>query len=178
MERPHTTLEAAPEIAQRPQIIHLARGGQAVINGALVTASEHCTLQVGSGAFVLTGRALWRNREGVRNPREELYFSMIDAATSESRFEAAKFRLFSLLARVVAQDRTHQGQKECSFCAAALLAGRSEEAVQSAARLAADTLGQHRSLPGQPREKRERAKLLGKTYAGRAAGRQFVEPGA
>ena len=178
MERPHTTLEPAAEAAQRPQIVHLARGGQAVINGALVTASEHCTLEVGSGAFVLTGRALWRNRGEVRNPREELYFSMIDAATSETRFEAAKFRLFSLLSQVVAQDRTHQGQKECSFCAAALLSGRAEEAVQSAARLAADNLAQRHGLPGQPMEKRARARSLGQAYSNRLVSEPRGEPGA
>jgi len=151
MERPNTT----PGPATKPHIVNLAAGGQAVINGALVTATEACRIQVGSGAFVLTGRALWRSRNGLRNPREELYFSMLDAAISDARFEAERFRLFALLSQVVAQDRTHQGQAECTLCARALLAGNSDEAVESAARLAAEAIEPNRRVPGQRSERRE-----------------------
>ena len=135
--------------APKPQSITLAQGGQAVINGALVTANTACTLEVGSGGFVLTGRSLWRDRDPLRNPREELYFSMLDASTSSTRFEEERFRLFRLLSQVVSQDRTHEAQKECSLCAAALIAGNAEEATQSAARLASEDVGRHQSLPGK-----------------------------
>ena len=161
MERQNTFPAPNPGPPHRPQTVDLARGGQAVINGALVTASQACTLEVGSGAFVLTGRALWRGRDGLRNPREELYFSMMDAATSDARFESERFRLFALLSQVVAQDRTHQGQKECALCASALLAGKADDAVRSAARLAADQVETRRSaagrrVPGQPSASRQR----------------------
>ena len=119
----------------RPQLIVLEAGAQAVINGALVTANEPCSLEVGSGAFVLTGRAMRRPRQSLRNPREELYFSMLDASANADRFAESQFRLFGLLAEVVAQDRSHQGQRECALCAAALIAGDADEAVRSASRI-------------------------------------------
>ena len=146
--------------APKPQTIHLATGAQAIINGAIVTANSECTFEVGSGGFVLTGRSLWRNRDPLRNPREELYFSMIDASTSKERFEEERFRLFMLLSQVVAQDRTHEAQKECALCASALLAGNAEEATKSASRLASERLGgtitARRRTPGQPGERRFR----------------------
>ncbi|MEP3422634.1 MAG: hypothetical protein ABJN35_12920 [Erythrobacter sp.] len=127
-----------------------------MINGALVTATQDCILEVGSGAFVLSGRALWRDRGPKRNPREELYFSMIDAATSEDRFNEERFRLFALLSQVVAQERTHEAQKECALCASALIAGNSQEAVRSASRLAAERLDRPATLPGRRGEVHER----------------------
>jgi hypothetical protein len=99
-----------------------------------------CILEVGSGAFVLTGPALWREQSALRNPREELYFSMLDAGTNPDRFSEARFRLFHLLGQVVAQERTHKAQRECALCAAALIAGNVEEAIRSAARIATDGL--------------------------------------
>ncbi|MEM9501118.1 MAG: hypothetical protein AAF941_04665 [Pseudomonadota bacterium] len=121
-----------------PQIVQLEAGAQAVINGALLTAREGCSFEVGSGAFVLTGPALRGGRPAIRNPRDELYFSLLEAGTNPDRFAEARFRLFHLLAEVVEQDRTHQAQRECAMCAAALMAGDTAEAVRCAARIASD----------------------------------------
>lgn len=118
--------------------VHLAAGAQAVINGALVTAIGPCELEVGAGSFVLTSHLANRQLSDVRAPREELYFSMLDASTDEERFAEARFRLFGLLAQVVVHDRTYQGQRECTACAAAIMAGNIEESVRSAARLASE----------------------------------------
>jgi len=118
--------------------ISLAEGAQAVINGALVTALEPCELEVGAGSFVVTGRTIDRSRVNLRNPREELYFSILEASADEERFANAQFRLFGLLAQVVAQDCTYHGQRECAAFAAALMAGDSSEAVRCASRLASD----------------------------------------
>ena len=137
------------EFSPKPQIVSLSQGGQAVINGALVTASTACTLEVGSGGFVLTGRSLWRDRAPKRNPREELYFSILDVCTDAARFDEERFRLFRLLAQVVVQERTHEAQKECSLCAAALIAGNAEEATRSASRLASQTIDRQRTVAGK-----------------------------
>lgn len=146
------------------QTVHLAAGSQAVINGALVSAREACTLEVGSGAYVLTGRGMWAPRRGeqqaVRNPRDELYFSLLDCSADAERFGEERFRLFGLLGEVVAQDRTHEGQRECAQCAAALMAGDARAAVQSAARMASSGLDRTRTrtkVPGTPGEKRSAA---------------------
>lgn len=130
----------APDPAPKPHTVTLAQGGQAVINGAIVTASTDCTLEVGSGAFVLTGRSLWQNRGNLRNPSEELYFSLLDACVSPEQFEEERFRLFALLSQVVAQQRTHEAQQECALCASALIAGQIDDAARSAARLASGRL--------------------------------------
>ncbi|MEM8724213.1 MAG: hypothetical protein AAGE86_01700 [Pseudomonadota bacterium] len=121
-----------------PQRIKLEEGAQAVINGALVTAAGPCELEIGAGSFVVTGRTLDRMPTPARNPREELYFSVLEASADEDRFAEARFRLFGLLAQVVQQDRSYQGQRECAACAAALMAGKSSEAVRCAARLASE----------------------------------------
>jgi flagellar biosynthesis regulator FlbT len=123
------------ETPPAPQKITLQAGAQAVINGALVTATQACTLEVGSGAFVLTGRGLWREREALRHPHEELYFSMLEAGSSPERFHDAQRRLFNLLSQVVAQSPSHIAQKECAVCAAALMSGDARAASASAARL-------------------------------------------
>lgn len=122
------------------QMVELEPGAQAVINGALVSATSVCTLEVGAGAFVLTGRGLWREREALRHPCEELYFSMLEAGSDPERFADSRYRFFNLLAQVVAQTRTHQGQKECSNCAAAMMADDIQAAIESAARLASEGL--------------------------------------
>lgn len=126
--------------ASKPQLVPLGPGRQAVINGALVTASAPCTLEVGPGAYVLAGQALARDKNALSNPREELYFSMLEAGTDPKRFNEARFRLFRLLSQVVAQDRTYQAQRECALCASALLKGNVEEATQCAARMASARL--------------------------------------
>ncbi|MDJ0641175.1 MAG: hypothetical protein QNJ15_00020 [Erythrobacter sp.] len=125
-----------------PQKVRLTAGAQAVINGALVTAVGPCELEVGAGSFVLTGRWAGRSPAAMRAPREELYFSMLDASVDDERFAESRFRLFGLLAQVVAQERSYQGQRECSSCAAAIMAGDIDESVRSAARLASDRFAQ------------------------------------
>ncbi len=131
-----------------PQTISLEAGSQVIINGAIVTANSDCTIEVGSGAFVLTGRALWRGRDTVSSPPEELYFSILDVSADPARFAEERFRFFMLLSQIVAQDRTHKAQKECSLCAAALLADDIEEATRSAARMASDRMRERSALPG------------------------------
>ncbi|BDI59722.1 hypothetical protein [Qipengyuania nanhaisediminis] len=130
------------------QTLSLARGGQAIINGALVTASEQCTIEVGSGAFVLAGRGLWRDQNPLRHPREELYFSLLDAAADDARYESDRFRLFSLLSQVVAQERTHWAQKECTLIANAMMSSELDLAVRGAARLASGSLERDGAMPG------------------------------
>ena len=128
------------ESVSRTQTVHLGPGAQAVINGALVCAREACTLEVGAGAYVLAGRSVWPSRDPLRNPCDELYFSLLDCSADEDRFLSERFRLFGLLSEVVAQDRSYEGQRECSQCAAALMAGDRHAAVQSAARMASSAL--------------------------------------
>ncbi|MEP0189450.1 MAG: flagellar biosynthesis repressor FlbT [Erythrobacter sp.] len=123
------------------QELALEPGAQAVINGALISATSACTLHVGAGAFVLTGRRLWCQQNALRHPAEELYFSMLEAGTEPDRFATERYRFFSLLAQVVAQTKTRHGQKECAACAAAMMAEDTKSAIESAARLAADGLG-------------------------------------
>lgn len=122
------------------RIVHLAASEQVVINGALVTARQGCSFEIGTGAFVLTGGLLRQPRDGLRSPSDELYFSLLDCGSDEGRFASARFRMFELLGEVVARERTHEAQRECSQCAAALMAGDSKAAVESAARLASRRL--------------------------------------
>lgn len=136
----HAAGPAADRTPARPHTVNLAKGAQAVINGALVTASTACTIEVGSGAFVLTDRSLWRDRPPLRNPREELYFSMIEASRHAGRFLEERFRMFTLLSQVVAQDADHDCQIECARCAHALITEDRDAAMRSAARLASERL--------------------------------------
>ncbi len=110
----------------------------------------------------------------MRNPREELYFSLLDASTNTKRFAAERFRLFTLLSQIVAQERTHEAQEECALCAAALLSGDTEEATRSAARLASNRYGGAdpaiQALPGQPRARRNRAETILARREGSAPG--------
>ena len=134
------TAMSEEETSPHTKTVHLAPGAQAVINGALVSAREACTLEVGSGAYVMTGRSHWPSRNPLRNPRDELYFSLLDCSSDEARFHKERFRLFRLLSEVVAHDRTYEGQRECTQCAAALMSGDRRAAVQSAARMASKSL--------------------------------------
>ena len=147
-------MEKYPEAA-RPQTLTLAPGAQAVINGALVTASVPCTLEVGSGAYVFSGRRLWR--DPMHNPHEELYFSILEVAGDDDRFLEERFRLFALLSQVVVQDRTHEAQQECAFCASALLTGK--RAARLASMRVGSRNGNRRKLPGSRGEKRQSIEL-------------------
>jgi hypothetical protein len=112
-----------------PHLVTLEPGAQIVINGALVTAHAACSIEVGSGAFVVTGPALRREREALRHPHEELYFSMLEAARSPENFTEAHHRLFALLAQVAAHSPTNAVQRECAVCAAAMMSGDSRGAL-------------------------------------------------
>ncbi|MBV7265658.1 flagellar biosynthesis repressor FlbT [Erythrobacter ani] len=143
----------------KPKTIELQAGAQAVVNGALVTARSPCILDIGSGACVLAGRALWREYGTESSPHEELYFAVLEAAADPESFAAAQYSLFTLLAQVVTFDRTHASQLECAFCASALIAGQTKDAVASAARLATRHVEMQprvSSVPGVPPRKRDR----------------------
>ena len=99
------------EFSPPPQVLHLPAGSQAVINGALVSVRENCTLEVASGAYVQTGRALWPSGEALQAPRDELYFSLLDCGADEERFEAERLRLFGLLSEVAVYDRIFVNQR-------------------------------------------------------------------
>lgn len=112
----------------------LAAGAQAVINGALVTAKSDCALEVYPGAYIFTGRSL--SAGSVRNPHQELYFSLTEVADSAEEFAKERLRLFALLSQVVLQDGDRETQEECSRCAAAMLVDDRESAAKCAAQLA------------------------------------------
>lgn len=146
----------------------LETGAQAVINGALVTAVEPCRFEVGAGAQVFSGRALWRDRSSGRNPHQELYFAVLEAAVGEGELLEARFRLFQLLAHVVMANRTVDGQRECSRFASALIDGDVDEVVACASRLASLSVSKSSSasrnrVPGRQGEARQRSALRTET---------------
>lgn len=150
-----------PERKTRPHQVHLEAGAQAVINGALVTALEPCRFEVGSGAYVFTGRSLWRDRSSGLCPCQQLYFAVLEAAVGERDLAEARLRLFQLLGHVVTATRTLEGQRECSRFASALIDGNIDEVVSCAARLAASCRSDirpivRRRVPGRPGEPRSR----------------------
>ncbi|QFT76286.1 hypothetical protein [Erythrobacter sp. THAF29] len=145
----------------RPHSVYLEAGAQAVINGALVTAVEPCRFEVGAGAYVFSGRALWRDRASGCSPHQELYFSALEAAAGQGSLLEARFRLFQLLGHVVTSTRTLEGQRECSRFASALIDGDIEEVVACASRLASlaasnSRPGPRKRVPGRPGETRHR----------------------
>ena len=107
-----------------------------MINGALVCAREACTLEVGSGAFVVAGRTVQPGTSALQNPHDELYLSLVECSVDRPRFDAKRERLFGLLADVIAKDPSHTTQRECALCAAAMDANDIRAAVESASRLA------------------------------------------
>lgn len=123
------------------QIVHLAPGAQAAINGALVSVREACTLEVAPGAYVYTGRSLWPSGDDLRGPREELYFSLLECGSHEESFADERVRLFGLVNEVAARDPNLETQRECARCVAALMSGDAKAAVECAARLASSGMG-------------------------------------
>lgn len=117
--------------------IHLETGAQAVINGALVTASAPCWLELSPGAHVFTGRKAERPTGSPQSAYSDLYFALLAASAETEEVQASRYRLMDLLGEVVMQERKPQGQRECSRCAAAINAGQLHVAVESARRLAA-----------------------------------------
>jgi flagellar biosynthesis regulator FlbT len=115
--------------------IKLRDGEQMIVNGALLAATASCKLRVGIGANLLRGKAL-RTGLGRSAPAHELYYATLEAASSDARLDDVRFRLLALLGVVVAQQRTHSAQQDCSRFAAALLAGEVEAMLEAARRLA------------------------------------------
>jgi len=111
-----------------------------VINGALVTACGDCVLEVGSGACVFVGPVARPPAAGICNPRDELYFSLIDCRADPRRIDRARIRLLGLLGEIAVHDHAHETQRECSLCVAAIMCADAKAAVESAARLAASDL--------------------------------------
>lgn len=152
------------QTSRTPQFVELDAGAQAVINGALVTAIEPCRFEVGGGAYVFSGRSLWRDRSSISSPHQELYFAVLEAATGEERLLEARFRLFQLLAHVVTANRTLEGQQECSRFASALIDGDTREVVACASRLATLSVSKPKAqprtrVPGSPGEARARNEI-------------------
>ena len=135
--------------------LSLARGGQAVINGALITAEEACTIEVSVGAYVLANRQLRQARSSLRNPGEELYFSLLEVEASATRFEEERMRLFQLLSETASSDIADAHRADCTLCAVALMAGDAIKATDIAARLA--SIGMEDSRPGARRVSRREA---------------------
>lgn len=147
--------------APPPQTVHMAPGARVVINGALVSTREACTLEIGAGAFVLEGSAPRNAHDAPRNPCDELYFSLLDCCADEERFINERFRIFGLLGEVLAQQGSHASQREAARCAAALMAGDAREAMQCAARIASSGMDLARTrtkVPGAPEDRRKTAR--------------------
>ena len=159
-KHPSSHAKAPPAAVPPAQIVHLEPGAQVVINGALVCAREACALEIGAGAFVLAGRALFGDDNAVHNPCDELYFSLLDCVADAERFYADRFRLFALLGEVAAQEGLIERHREGPRCAAALMAGDVETAVESAARMASsgmETARRHTATLGSRVERRRTA---------------------
>lgn len=117
-----------------PRLMTLDAGAQLIVNGALVTVLDPCRIELGSGAVVISGKELSKKRAGP-DPTRELYFALLKASENDNGLAEGRYDLFRLLARVVAQHRTHSAQRECALCAAALIAGDHKSAIGSARRL-------------------------------------------
>ena len=143
----------SPTAACSYQTISLASGDQAVINGALVTAASACSIEVSHGAFVMTGRKLRQARATMRNPSEELYFSLLEVEASRGRFEEERMRLFQLLSEIAARNQGAKQQGDCTSCAVALMIGDVVQATTIAAGLAAHAIEMPGPRASQPNHK-------------------------
>lgn len=117
-----------------PRTIVLNAGSQLIVNGALVTALDPCRLELGSGAVVLSGQEGARDAYGP-DPTCELYFALLRASERSGGVSDERYHLFRILAKVVAQYRSHAAQRECALCASALISGDHKAAIGSARRL-------------------------------------------
>ena len=134
-----------------PRELCLERGAQAVINGALVTALEPCRLEIGSGAHVLAGRSLWRERSADDLARE-LYLLLLEAGMTGDGMRLQQDALFDLLGRLVAQLRSHSAQVQISRCALAIRSGDIDLALASARHLRGPPDTRTRGRPGERRQ--------------------------
>lgn len=115
--------------------IALRDGEQMVVNGALVCAMAACTLRISGGASVLRGKSL-QSAAGRPMPAHELYYAALAAAGSDARLAESRYSLFAMLGAVVAQQRTHGAQEDCSRFAAALISEDAESLLSAARKLA------------------------------------------
>jgi flagellar biosynthesis regulator FlbT len=115
--------------------IALRDGEQMVVNGALVAAVGPCTLRVNGAASVLRGKSL-RDAVGRAMPAHELYYAALAAAGSDASLVESRYSLFALLGAVVAQQRTHSAQEDCSRFAAALISEDPDSLLGAARKLA------------------------------------------
>ena len=111
--------------------IALLEGEQLVVNGALVTADCDCKLTINGSASLLAPKD--RPAAGKTRPAHQLYFSVMELVGKGTPVSEKRAFLFSLLAEIVAEQRTSQGQEDCTALANALLA-KDEDALMSAAR--------------------------------------------
>lgn len=126
---------------QAPQRIDLGNGCQAIINGALVTAEGDCTIIVSPGAYVVAAQEKAGQASSSRNPREELYFSLIEAGACVSIAERDRVRLFRLLSQIASQPVSVEDEKDCRSCCTAMMESRLADALVYAARLASHSVG-------------------------------------
>ena len=144
---------AAP---RNSQSFALKSGDQIAINGALVTASGDCTLEICPSAAVFTSEGLLAAK--VRDPHIELYLALIQVADDPAQFARERLRLFALLSQIMVEDCSAETEIEVRRCTAAMLAGKPRDAVQSAGALAASQMDQGRL---DRREARKNAKEFG-----------------
>lgn len=134
----------------QPTKVTLAKGHQAVINGALITASSPCILSVSEGAFVLIDTKQRSNLAESDGAFHELYLSILEAGQSEERFARDLFRLFRLLASITPHCRTKTAIEEANKCSTALMRGEIKAAADSAACLAATLMAEAGDVPPKP----------------------------
>ncbi|EAQ28435.1 hypothetical protein NAP1_12588 [Erythrobacter sp. NAP1] len=124
-----------------PERIDLGSGHQAVINGALVTADGPCTLIVNAGAMVIAQIEDAKTDRSSRNPREELYFSLIEKGASPYLAEEDQVRCFTLLSEIASRPISAEDEHDCRSCCTAMMESRLTDALVYAARLASHSVG-------------------------------------
>ena len=156
----------APFASRRSRSLALARGSQVVINGAIVTASQPCTIQVEAGAYILAGSAMAHRNAKASDSRQELYLSLLDMGGNPTPNGEEFARLYCLLSEIAADGADQQAQQDCSQCCAALMMRRIEAATHFAASLASSSLAQ----PQQPKSKAQTKRHVSEDIA-------FPQPG-
>ncbi len=101
------------DLSQDPSPAHtipLQAGEQVVINGALVTATGPCELQVSPGAYLFTGRDREPRADTLQSAHSTLYFGLLAAYADPERFDTARYSLFEMLGEVVMEERQAKAQ--------------------------------------------------------------------
>lgn len=122
------------------QTINVPAGGQVVVNGALITLAQACSITIAPGAYALAGSKLDQARVSTRNPSEELYFSLLEIEAAGPRSDDQRVRLFGLLSEVAAKNGEMGLQSDCTACAAALMMGNLADATSIASQIALHSL--------------------------------------